>query len=215
MSSLRHRRFLIFSVKSHFIYLRVLTTRTVIFDPGYRNVMRPSTHTDCSYRWLLRTACLLLVLRFVGGVNRAALLKWKLKNRRTRLGLKMKLAELPTAQRMDPLLIRTLYESEKRVAPATVALCDKLRNTKRYPRGTGLTKRDIEFLAHVTVATPSPQGPKSKMLCIGFTYKEDHGTKVAAMVSTWMPRCDGAVMLSNEGNATLPTVEVPHIGKEA
>ena len=181
--------------------------------------MRPGTHTDCSYRWLLRTACLLLVLRFVGGVNQAARLKLLLKNRirRTRLGLglKMKLAELPTAQRMDPLLIRTLYESEKRVAPATVALCDKLRNTNRYPHGTGLTKIDIAFLAHVTVATPSPQGAKSKMLCIGFTYKEDHATKVGAMVSTWMPRCDGAVMLSNEGNATLPTVEVPHIGEEA
>ena len=109
----------------------------------------------------------------MGGVNQAARLKLLLKNRirRTRLGLglKMKLAELPTAQRMDPLLIRTLYESEKRVAPATVALCDKLRNTNRYPHGTGLTKIDIEFLAHVTVATPSPQGPKSKMLCIGFT----------------------------------------------
>ena len=122
-------------------------------------------------------------------------------------------AELPPAKRIDPLLIRQLYESESRVTPVTVAQCDKLRNKKRNSRGTGLTNQDVEFLAHMSVATPST--PKSRMLCIAFTYNKDHDTKAAAMVSTWMPRCDGAVLLSNESSSTLPAVEVPHVGPES
>ena len=129
------------------------------------------------------------------------------------------LADLPAAERMDPLRIRKLYETEKRVAPVTKEQCAFLTNKKLNGKGrTDLDAVDVDFLAHVSVASPAELAPSaraSKMLCIAYTYDGDHNTKASAMVNTWMPRCDGAILLSNATNAALPSLNVPHIGEEA
>lgn len=145
---------------------------------------------------------LLLVLQFSGSTVAMPVME----NART-------LADLPETERMDPLQIRRLYLSENRSTPVTADRCRALTTPERAME-TAMHPNEIKYFKHVSVAPEPAVGWKSKMLCIAYTYEGDHTTKGIGMISTWMHRCDGAVLLSNKTDTALPSVDVPHIGPE-
>lgn len=145
---------------------------------------------------------LLLVLQFSGSTVAMPVME----NART-------LADLPETERMDPLQIRRLYLSENRSTPVTADRCRALTTPERAME-TAMHPNEMKYFKHVSVAPEPAVGWKSKMLCIAYTYEGDHTTKGIGMISTWMHRCDGAVLLSNKTDTALPSVDVPHIGPE-
>jgi len=146
---------------------------------------------------------LLLVLQFSGSTVAMPVME----NART-------LADLPETERMDPLQIRRLYLSENRSTPVTADRCRALTTPERAME-TAMHPNEMKYFKHVSVAPEPAVGWKSKMLCIAYTYEGDHTTKGIGMISTWMHRCDGAVLLSNKTDTALPSVDVPHIGPES
>ena len=85
-----------------------------------------------------------------------------------------------------------------------------------------LDSLDAQVLDQIALAPPQPHVPEHtaadgtpRVLCISYTfghYHERHGA--AAMARTWMARCDGAVILSDVNDDQIPSVRVPHLGKE-
>lgn len=63
------------------------------------------------------------------------------------------------------------------------------------------------------VAIHPPPADSPMLLCIIYTYQKHHEAASVA-VKTWLPRCDGALVLSNADDPLSFAVAVPHEGPE-
>jgi len=53
----------------------------------------------------------------------------------------------------------------------------------------------------------------TKLLCVIYTYSKKHPS-ARTMFETWLPLCDGALVLSDTNETAISAVAVPHAGKE-
>ncbi|KAJ1455133.1 hypothetical protein M885DRAFT_441469 [Pelagophyceae sp. CCMP2097] len=58
----------------------------------------------------------------------------------------------------------------------------------------------------------SPEPASPTVMCVIYTYSKNHLTSAAAAAQTWLPRCDGALILSDKNDSLA--VAVPHEGPE-
>ena len=67
------------------------------------------------------------------------------------------------------------------------------------------------------VITENSGPPKSaaKIMCMAYTYEGHHKTQAMAAATTWMGRCDGALVSSNATDADIPTTVIAHTGDES
>lgn len=63
-------------------------------------------------------------------------------------------------------------------------------------------------LVKVVAAEQSPS-----LMCVIYTYSKHHDAARAA-VETWLPRCDGALVLSDANDTSINAVAIPHEGPE-
>ncbi|KAK7231385.1 glycoprotein-N-acetylgalactosamine 3-beta-galactosyltransferase [Aureococcus anophagefferens] len=68
-------------------------------------------------------------------------------------------------------------------------------------------------LVDVSPVYEAPTLPK--VLCVIYTHSKHHSTAGKAASETWLPRCDGALILSDESDETVGAVGVPHEGPGA
>jgi glycoprotein-N-acetylgalactosamine 3-beta-galactosyltransferase len=69
-------------------------------------------------------------------------------------------------------------------------------------------------LDHIEVLPLPPDGTGPKIMCLSYTYQKVHTTKASAIASTWMTRCDGAVVASDLSDPAVPALKIPHNGEE-
>ena len=114
--------------------------------------------------------------------------------------------------RYDPLALKErYYQTNKDVI--TPAQCALFKRGQECRRGLeGCQKRDAAILDHIQIHRKTTT--KTKLLCVSYTQEGDHTTKADAMALSWMHRCDGALVLSNATDPTIPTVAIPHTGPE-
>ena len=104
------------------------------------------------------------------------------------------------APRIDP------YRHRANLAgPLDAAACDRHRRAVPYHA------RAMK-LVDVSPVYEAPTLPK--VLCVIYTYSKHHSTAGKAASETWLPRCDGALILSDESDETVGAVGVPHEGPE-
>eukprot|EP00729_Bicosta_minor_P003000 gene3000-2472_t len=110
--------------------------------------------------------------------------------------------------RYDPFAVKEMGER-----PANQPDSDRCAKVKAGHGGA--SKMDIKILESVILHPQEQLQSTVKMLCVAYTYDKDHSTKGLAVASTWLKRCDGALVLSNESDPKIPTVAIPHDGPEA
>ena len=104
------------------------------------------------------------------------------------------------APRIDP------YRHRANLAgPLDAAACGRHRRAVPYPARA--TK-----LVGVSPVYEAPTLPR--VLCVIYTHAKRHATAGKAASETWLPRCDGALILSDESDETVGAVGVPHEGPE-
>ena len=54
-----------------------------------------------------------------------------------------------------------------------------------------------------------------KILCMVYTMRKNHKTKVMSQKLTWAADCDGFIAMSTSDDPEIPALEVPHEGKES
>ena len=101
------------------------------------------------------------------------------------------------APRLDPFL-----HKRKIKGPLDIAQCQAHEKAVPFHQ-RALQKIDIKK----TADAPS-------LLCIIYTYKAHHTKNARTAAETWLPRCDGAVILSDLTDEHEGIVGVPHEGKE-
>eukprot|EP00547_Thalassionema_nitzschioides_P010634 CAMPEP_0194257430 /NCGR_PEP_ID=MMETSP0158-20130606/39014_1 /TAXON_ID=33649 /ORGANISM="Thalassionema nitzschioides, Strain L26-B" /LENGTH=227 /DNA_ID=CAMNT_0038996467 /DNA_START=238 /DNA_END=917 /DNA_ORIENTATION=+ len=55
----------------------------------------------------------------------------------------------------------------------------------------------------------------TRVLCMVYTMKDAHATKIRAIRETWGPRCDGFLAFSTESDPRIPAISIPHDGPES
>ena len=101
------------------------------------------------------------------------------------------------APRLDPFLHKS-----KMKGPLSITQCQAHEKAVPFHQ-RALQKIDIKK----TADAPS-------LLCIIYTYKAHHTKNARTAAETWLPRCDGAVILSDQSDSEEGIVGVPHEGKE-
>ena len=101
------------------------------------------------------------------------------------------------APRLDPLL-----HKRKLGGPLDEATC------QAHKRAIPFHQRALEKI-RITRTDHAPT-----VLCIIYTYTAHHAKNARTAANTWLPRCDGAVILSDASDDTEGIVGVPHEGKE-
>ena len=118
---------------------------------------------------------------------------------------------LPT--RYDPLAVRTEYQKMARKQKDVTSIqCANLRKGLNKGGKGGSRKADAAILDYIEI-NPRLVDTKVKLLCVAYTFEADH-PKAKSMVSTWLHRCDGALVLSNQTDRKVPSVNIPHDGRE-
>ncbi|KAH8047111.1 glycoprotein-N-acetylgalactosamine 3-beta-galactosyltransferase [Aureococcus anophagefferens] len=110
-------------------------------------------------------------------------------------------ADMPPfdAPRIDP------YRHRANLAgPLDAAACNAHRRAVPY-------HAQAMKLVDVSPVYEAPTLPK--VLCVIYTHSKHHPAGKAAS-ETWLPRCDGALILSDESDETVGAVGVPHEGPE-
>ena len=118
--------------------------------------------------------------------------------------------------RYDPLALKKMYYALNRNREVNPQRCAELRAgvPDRCPGVLkGCSEEDATILNYIQVHPTTTT--KLKLLCISYTYEGDHAGKGVAMASSWMHRCDGALVLSNATDPKVPAVAIPHVGPEA
>jgi len=55
----------------------------------------------------------------------------------------------------------------------------------------------------------------TKVLCMVYTMKDAHATKIRAIRETWASRCDGFLAFTTESDPRIPAISIPHDGAES
>jgi hypothetical protein len=124
-----------------------------------------------------------------------------------------RLAPLPESVNMhalSPELMPPLGIKHAHFAAANKPLGEKECEAHR----AGMHPNDLKQLDYIDVAPSPPEGTGPQLMCLSYTYQPAHATKGLAIASTWMTRCDGAVVASNYSDAKLPSLMIPHNGDE-